>query len=233
MAFSIRRVKKLGLTIRRPRKVQILVGVMLSFTWIAGVLISLPPVSSQLCRLVVAIYCSAGVLIIAAAIYFLHLIDEYFFGSLRTAAPLGAVFVAIVGLFAYLISAEREARRPFLDKQLEDCVRLAEAAAKLPTSPGTDAHLTNWEDAWNRLSIFSDANLESIHSKFVYLDEHHSGNMRDNALCVARMCRVMVHAPWSVIPGLVAEDPRQEPICQELNKVVLPSSSTSQSSPSR
>jgi hypothetical protein len=165
----------------------------------------------------IVFYCVAGILIIAAAAIFLYSIDQNFFGSLRTAAPLGAVFAAMIGLFGYLISAEREARRLFLEKQLESCVLLAEAAQRFPSLPGADPDATEWEAAWSRLSIFSDSTLDGLYKKFVKLHKHDTGNMREHALCLARMCRVVVHASWSIIPGLVREDPkREEAICSEM-----------------
>jgi hypothetical protein len=135
--------------------------------------------------------------------------------------------VAIVALLGYLISAEREARRPFLEKQLENCVRLAEAAGKLESSAGGNANLSEWESAWNRLTIsewkaawyrvtiFSDEALDEVYNKFVKAGKK---NMRENALCVVRMCRVMVHATWSVIPYLVREDFNKESICSKMRE---------------
>jgi hypothetical protein len=220
MLTYIKEMKKFVLSMRRRRKVQIIVTTMLSVTWVSCVIISLPPVSTQLNCFFAATYCFVGVLAIVAASLFLYWIDDDFFGSLRTTAPLGVVFLAIVGLFGYLISAEREARRPFLEKQLESCERLAEAAGTLPTSPRPSAYvdLTEWKKAWNRLSIFSDKTLGGIYNEFlcVHGNKHSMGNTHDDALCLARMCRVMVHSSWSIIPGLVREDPDREPICHEL-----------------
>jgi hypothetical protein len=209
------------LLMRRPRKIQIFVTIMLSVTWIVSVILSLPPISTQLNCIAILIYCSAGVAIIIFSTYFLHYIDEDYFRSLRTAAPLGAVFVAIVALLGYLISAEREARRPFLEKQLENCVRLAEAAGKLQTPDGGNVNLlkfnlAEFEEAWNRLTIFSDEALEKVHRRFMEPVNQVYENIHNNALCVARMCRVMVHASWSVIPHLVREDVSRECICRKM-----------------
>jgi hypothetical protein len=118
--------------------------------------------------------------------------------------------LAIVALCGYLISAEREARRLFLEKQLENCVRLAEVAEKLPAYPVAYADLTEWKSIWVRLYIFSDGTLDRVQKTFI---ETGKKNMHNNALCVARMCRVMVHSSWSVIPNLVQEDPKKEDIC--------------------
>jgi hypothetical protein len=63
----------------------------------------------------------------------LHSVDSDIFFSLEKATPIGAIFLAIFALFGYLITAERESRSKFLEKQLDSCADIAETVGSLAT----------------------------------------------------------------------------------------------------
>ncbi len=207
------------------RNVWFFTWLMISITWIVGLFILLPPVSNiWVSYWGFAAYCLVGPAVTALALGFLHRIDRNFFDSAARAAPLGAVFVAIFALFGYLISAEREARRPFLEQQLETCGMLADTAGKLATLPGGEkrnaAWTKLWELAWGRLAIFADTGFENVFKEFADLVWYQSTStdLHNPALCIERTCRAMVQISWSVIPGLIRENIEAEKYCQEQHK---------------
>jgi hypothetical protein len=77
--------------------------------------------------------------------------------------------LAIFALFGYLILAEREARLPFLEKQLESCSVVAKIAGTLATTRDlftqddkaswAAADATFWAYYWKRLEVFEDQPL--------------------------------------------------------------------------
>jgi hypothetical protein len=198
------------------RGIPILLWIAFSIIWVAGIYMLRPPINVQLNYCLFYFYCLIGPAVILGVMSFLYLINKHFFRSLVTAGPLGAVFVATFGFFGYLISAEREARRPFLEKQLEGCLKLAEAVESLAASAEGEerSRASNklWIQVWSPFAIFSDAELEGAVKDFAAL-ERFNGDLHDAARCVERMCRVMVHVSWSVIPDLVREEQSLEPSC--------------------
>jgi hypothetical protein len=160
------------------------------------------------------------------ALWLLHWIKPNFFSDPHKAAPAGAVFLAVFGLFGYLISAEREARRPFLDKQLTTCSDIAGISVTLATSYAGDekswrtADANFWEYYWGRLGMFEDNSLEGRMVQFGEMlrvvegifwkngfanDQSNNArnNLRNVALCVAHTCRGLTQENWSVVPFLI------------------------------
>jgi hypothetical protein len=209
------------------QNVRLFTWLMISLTWIVGLLILLPPVGVQVNYWIFAVYCLIGPAITALVITFLHWIDRDFFGSAAQAAPLGAVFLAIFALFGYLISAEREAGRPFLEHQLETCGVLADIAGKLATLPGGEERNTAvtelWILAWGRLAIYADSSFNDVFKEFADLVYNQSGlrNLHEPALCVARMCRATVQLSWTVIPGLIEANPDIDKHCINQHKLFV------------
>ena len=174
-----------------------------------------------------AVYFFTGPALTAAALWLIRRKEEpQFLASLKNATPVGAVFLAIFALFGFLISSEREARRPFLDKQLQTCSEIAGIAGTLATSSAgdeqswvkADAHF--WEYYWGRLGIFEDASLEGRMIQFGdmllvvegilwnnefwdYESTNARHNLRHAALCLAHTCRGLTEKNWSVLPLLI------------------------------
>jgi hypothetical protein len=176
---------------------------------------------------VLSIYCFAGLVIAALALLLLHWVDPDLFKSLEKATPVGAIFIAIVALFGYLISAQREARRPFLEKQLQACAEIADTVGTLATegnpSLWTAAYNKFWADRWGRLSMFEDPVLEQNMVEFndiLWMSANSPGDhvdLHQPALCVARTCRAQAQVAWSVVPGLVSSGLNDDASCDALH----------------
>jgi hypothetical protein len=110
----------------------ILLWLVISLIWCMLVGVVLPPAGAQVNNWVVVGYLLAGPVVIAVILILLHSVDANIFSSLQKATPIGAVFVAIFALFGYLITAEREARSKFLEKQLDSCADIAETVGTWP-----------------------------------------------------------------------------------------------------
>jgi hypothetical protein len=207
-----------------------------SVTWIVGIAVFLPPVGAQIRIRVFVFYIVAGVGVIAGALWLLHWIEPRLFSRSSRATPVGAVgavFLAVIGLFGYLLSAQREARRPFLEKQLQTCSDIAGIAGTLATTSAVDiktwatADANFWADFWGRLGMFEDNSLEGRMAQFgdilkvvertvLWMNEFwddQSGSaapdLKQAALCLAHTCRGLVQETWSVVPGLI-RSPEEE-----------------------
>jgi hypothetical protein len=215
------------------RHLWLLIWVVLSVIWFVGGGVLLPPVGSQLNYVGFVLYLLGGSVITAALLWLLYRIEPNFFSSLSKAAPVGAVFLAIFALFGFLISAEREARRPFLEKQLATCSDIAGIVGTLATATAVDenswkyAAAKFWSYYWGRLGMFEDISLERRMVQFGNMligvenirggkgfTDPQSANARSYlqypALCVAHTCRAQAQVAWSVVPGLI-RDPDAKP----------------------
>jgi hypothetical protein len=199
---------------------------LISLTWISAICIFLPSVGSQVNFWVLFICCIAGLTMAAFALLLLHWIDHNLLTSLEKAAPIGAMFIAIFALFGYLISAQREARRPFLEKQLQACAEIADTVGTLANegdpSLSTAAYKKFWAYRWGRLSMFEDPLLEQNMDEFndILWMSFNSGDKLDlhqPALSVARTCRAQAQVAWSVVPGLMSAGLNTDPSCGVLH----------------
>jgi hypothetical protein len=143
----------------------ILLWLVVSLIWCALVGILLPPVGAQINYWTVLVYLVSGPLIVAIILAMLHSVDSDIFFSLEKATPIGAIFLAIFALFGYLITAERESRSKFLEKQLDSCADIAEIVGSLTTSPTTEdwrkTYDKFWSYYWGRLGVFENTELET------------------------------------------------------------------------
>jgi hypothetical protein len=205
------------------RSIPIFLWIAFSLIWVVGILMLRPPIIIQIDYKILIFYCLLGPIVVGGVLLLLYVANKNFFRSLVTASPLGAVFVAMFGLFGYLITAERETRRPFLEKQLDGCVKLAEAAEALVASAELEersrASKRFWVEVWD-LAIFSNDELERAIKDFGDLERLKGDDLHDAARCVERMCRVMVHASWPVLPGLVRDKQKLEPSCVKKDEIL-------------
>lgn len=212
---------------RLLRTPQFLIWSLISITWLGALCIFLPSLGSQVNVEILSIYFLSGLVIAAFALLLPHWVAHDFLTSLGTAAPIGAIFIAIFALFGYLISAQREARRLFLEKQLEACAQIAETVGTLATE--SDRYLWNsayqkfWANRWGRLSMFEDPVLENNMVEFndilwwsAYSPADHV-DLHQPALCVARTCRAQAQVAWSVVPGLVSSGLNDDASCDNLH----------------
>src|SRR6516162_6173683 len=142
----------------------ILLWLVISLIWCALVGILLPPVGAQINYWAVVGYLVAGPLIVAVILVMLHSVDSDIFFSLEKATPIGAIFLAIFALFGYLITAERESRSKFLEKQLDICADIAEIVGTLATQASSEEWLKAfnkfWSYYWGRLGVFENTEIE-------------------------------------------------------------------------
>ena len=205
-----------------------LLWVILSIVWCALAGVLLPPVGAQTNYWVFSVYLFAGPLVIGIVLALLHLIDPNIFSSLQKAAPIGAIFIAIFALFGYLITAERESRRLFLEKQLESCADIAETVGVLATEG--DIKLWNsqknkfWAYYWGRLGVFETSSLEQrmvefgdlLYNPNTEFESHNPGktiDLHEPALCIAHTCKTQARQWWSVLPGLIRPDVQNDQWC--------------------
>jgi hypothetical protein len=186
------------------------------------VLIFLKPPGTEINYGTLVIYCIIGPIVTAGALLFLHSPGQDIFSRVHTAAPIGAVFLAVFALFGYLVTAQREARSPFLERQLDSCADIADTVGKLAFLPAgrprNDAWDTFWAYHWGRLGMFENSMLAKVMREFADLLWQRN-DMHEPALCVAHMCRVEVQASWSVVPGLIRRARLQDdPHCDALDK---------------
>jgi hypothetical protein len=194
---------------------------IVSLIWLGGVRVLRPPVGSQVDDHIFWIYLLAGPVATAIVLILLHSIDRDLFSSAKRVAPIGAVFVAIFALFGYLISAERECRSKFLERQLDSCTDIAEAVGTLATvgdkSLWNSAHDKFWAYYFGRLGVFENDLLEKRMVQFG--DLLTTGyNLREPALCVAHTCRGQAQASWSVVPGLIRADLGPDEHCDGMDE---------------
>jgi Molybdopterin-binding domain of aldehyde dehydrogenase len=143
--------------------------------------------------------------------------------SRRKVTPIGGFFVAIFGLFGYLISAERGERQPFLDKQLDSCAALAKSVGTLASA---EVGLSSWNRArqsfkeyyWGGIVVFEDTTLKKRLEQFNKLLSHNDAiyygpgarggytDLHEAAGCVANTCKAQAHVSWSVVPGLLRDE---------------------------
>jgi hypothetical protein len=160
------------------------------------------------------IYFASGPIAIAIVLALLTWVHADLFESLHKTAPIGTVFIAVFALFGYLITAERNSQRAFLDKQLETCVKISETLGILATESGLPwekAYKKFWSDYLGPLGVFEDDTLETKIVKFKDLlsfklqhETHYP--LYDYVFCIAHVCRVQTQASWSVMPGIVRPD---------------------------
>jgi len=225
------------------RNLWFLVWLTVSLIWIVGVSVFLPPVGAQINWWIFAFYAVGGPIVTAAALWLLHWIQSDFFSNPGKATPLGAVFLAVFALFGYLISAEREARRPFLEKQLETCSNIAGIVGTLSsTSFAGDrkrwsaANANFWTYYWGRLGMFEDSPLEHRMVQFgdmlIAIEPIVSENefndptskvvreiLQQPSLCVAHTCREQAQVTWSVVPRLIlSPEEEQNLYCSNADK---------------
>jgi hypothetical protein len=200
----------------------ILLWLVISLIWCALVGILLPPVGAQINYWAVVGYLVAGPLIVAVILVMLHSVDSDIFFSLEKATPIGAIFLAIFALFGYLITAERESRSKFLEKQLDICADIAEIVGTLATQASSEEWLKAfnkfWSYYWGRLGVFENTEIERRMVEFgdvlwnvQAFDLHHP------ALCVAHTCKAQARASWSVVPGLIRPGEQDDAYCIDLD----------------
>jgi hypothetical protein len=208
---------------RGVTKAAVGIWVVISAIWVVFVLLFLKSPGTEVNHQILAIYFIIGPLVTAGALWFLHSPGQDIFASIHTWAPIGAVCLAIFGLFGYLITAQREARGPFLDRQLDSCAEIADTAAKLAFLPNgkrrDDAWDKFWAYHWGRLGMFENPLLAKVMQEFVDLMWGQGGDLHEPALCVAHICRLEVQASWAVVPGLIRPTQLQnDPHCNALDK---------------
>jgi hypothetical protein len=202
----------------------ILLWLVISLIWCGLVGILLRPVGAQINYWAVFAYLLGGPVVIAVILLILHSIDANIFSSLQLAAPVGAVFVAIFALFGYLITAERESRSKFLEKQLDSCADIAETVGTL-ASVGDDNRLwfhnqdKFWSYYWGRLGVFENSVLEGRMVQFGdLLVDTHRYDLHQPALCIAHTCKTQARESWSVVPGLIRIDVQDDSSCKRLDE---------------
>jgi hypothetical protein len=203
-------------------KAAIYIWVVISAIWILFVLLFLKAPDTEVNHTTLVIYCIIGPIVTAIALRFLHLPGKDIFSSIHTWAPIGAVFLSIFALFGYLITAQREARGPFLERQLDSCAEIADTAAKLAFLPEGGRREAAWDKFWayhwGRLGMFENPMLAKVMREFVDL-LWQGGDMHEPALCVAHLCKVEVQASWSVVPGLIRPiQLHDDPHCDSFDK---------------
>ena len=214
----------------------ILLWLVISLIWCALVGILLPPVGAQINYWAVVGYLVAGPLIVAVILVMLHSVDSDIFFSLEKATPIGAIFLAIFALFGYLITAERESRSKFLEKQLDSCADIAETVGSLATqgnslatqgnSPATQEDSKEWQKTydkfwsyyWGRLGVFENTELETRMVEFGdVLWNVQRFELHHPALCIAHTCKAQAQASWSIVPGLIRFSEQEDAYCTDLD----------------
>jgi hypothetical protein len=202
----------------------ILLWLLISLIWCALVGILLPPVGAQVNHWVFVGYLLGGPVVVAIILVLLHSVDSDIFSSLQKASPIGLIFVAIFALFGYLITAERDSRGKFLEKQLDSCADIAETVGIL-ASVGDDNSLwiqnkdKFWSYYWGRLGVFENSLLEGRMVQFGdLLWDTKRFNIRKPALCIAHTCKAQARESWSVVPGLIRADVQDDLSCQFLDE---------------
>ena len=202
----------------------ILLWLVISLIWCALVGILLPPVGAQINHWAVVGYLLAGPVIVGIILVLLHSVDSDIFSSLQKTTPIGAIFVGIFALFGYLITAERDIRGKFLEKQLDSCADIAETVGVL-ASVGDDNWLwlhdkdKFWSYYWGRLGVFENSALEGRMVQFGdLLVDTKRFDLHEPALCIAHTCKAQARESWFVIPGLIRADVQDDPSCKSLEE---------------
>jgi hypothetical protein len=204
-------------------------GLALSVVFVFGGVVLLPPVGAQIDPWFFVSYLALGPILTALSLWLLYRHDPKTLSKsneskLNEFAPIGAVFLAIFGLFGFLISAERQARVPFLDKQLASCADIADIVGTLATTSIEDEtwkayDAKFWVYYWGRRALFEDRSLEDRMEQFVdflkivenkQTTREARNSLQQSALCVTHTCKGLARVAWSVVPGLI-RSPEAEP----------------------
>jgi hypothetical protein len=123
--------------------------------------------------------------------------------------PLIPLLIAAVGgvwtIYSFAATARINAIKPFLEKQLEFCVEVTQAAAEIATSENqkkyADAVARFWELYWGRLALVEDEHLESAMVKFGEALKKHSlgadqAELKAGSLRIAQAARNLVITSW-------------------------------------
>jgi hypothetical protein len=107
-----------------------------------------------------------------------------------------------------LFTAEREAKKPFLERQWALYTEATNAASQLATlNDGTDhekARKRFYQLYWGELSMVEDPQVESAMVKFnEALEANHRDEMRDKAYLLAHACRDSLSKDWQELEKLV------------------------------
>ena len=89
---------------------------------------------------------------------------------LKASSAIGFILAALFSYNQYLDTATRDARKPFLEKQLELCVEAADSAATIATSPESsdvEASKARFDRLyWGSLAIFDNQAIADAMERF-------------------------------------------------------------------
>ncbi len=131
--------------------------------------------------------------------------DTHRFWDLVIKATASVAFIGplIFGYFQSLRTATLEARRPYLEKQLDLCVEAANAAGTIATSPDpaavAGAKATFDRLYWGALAIFDNLAVSNAMRAFgAAAAQQPAPNLRSLAEAVAHRCKDLTRAEWRV-----------------------------------
>lgn len=130
--------------------------------------------------------------------------ESHRFWDLLVKACAAAAFVVPVSV-GYLLSirtADLEAKKPYLEKQLAACIAAADAAARVATAESKDipAAITTLDRAfWGSLAIFDNRDIATAMTKLrAATEERPRPDLRPLSEAVAHRCKDLTRASWAI-----------------------------------
>lgn len=140
---------------------------------------------------------------------------------LKAGSAIGFILAALFSYSQYLDTATRDARKPFLEKQLELCVEASDSAAMIATSPrpsDVKASKVRFDRLyWGSLAIFDNKRIAHAMKEFNSVVTAHwsGGDLASNERArealrplseeIAHECRDLVIASWfGSDPGMLS-----------------------------
>ncbi len=107
-----------------------------------------------------------------------------------------------VGYFLSLRTAELEAKKPYLEKQLVACIGAVEAAARVVTAESKDLPAAiNALDRvfWGSLAIFDNRDVANAVAKLrAAVEEQPRPDLRPLSEAIAHRCKDLTRASWKI-----------------------------------
>jgi len=123
-------------------------------------------------------------------------------------ALFGVIIPAALGFWNYSVAAQRDSKKPFLDKQLSLYFEASQAASQLATLPNgknrEQASIKFWELYYGQLSLVESPDVESAMDKFGEAlrryEKKESGlrELQQLSLKLSHACRDSLSESWGV-----------------------------------
>ena len=123
--------------------------------------------------------------------------------ALKVIAAVAFIAPLWFGYAQWTRTAELETRKPYLEKQLDACLALSDAAGTMATNPNSNdvaaATIMFEKLFWGRIAIFDNGPIYAAGEAFrAAANKHPQPDLRKLAEAIAHRCKDLLRASWNI-----------------------------------